>query len=283
MSTIADRTDEFINTHDLPDTDDFRKHLADFVSGCWADHYKIVMEKTIPDDKPTRGTKVSKENKIEDPTECKTRDDLRNCTSGTLNEFCKKQGLRVGGNKSEIMDRVWRYLQGNNSEEDMSPRNKPKKEKKVNEKHDCYGCTSKGTPCAVAATVEVDGHWFCWRHEENAQEIIANKGSSASKKSEKKTEKTSEKKTEKNSEKKVSKGKKKVVDEELETEESDNEVVKKKTVKKSSTPAPASKAKGKKVKEPEPESEEEEEEEKELEEEEEEENLSDQQETDNDD
>jgi len=118
---------------------------------------------------------VTKSDKIEDPSECKELNDLRNCTSATLDEFCKKNGIRVGGTKKEKMDRVWRYLQGSNSEEDMSPRGKAKKEKKVNEKHSCYGCTSKGTPCAAAATVEVDGHWFCWRHEEAAAEIIANK------------------------------------------------------------------------------------------------------------
>jgi hypothetical protein len=262
MSTINGRIQEFINTHELPDTDEFRESLADFVSGCWSDHFKIVMEKTIPDDKPAKGSKVSKENKIEDPTECKSRDDIRNCTSGTLNEFCKKQGLRVGGNKTEIMDRVWRYLQGNNSEEDMSPRNKPKKEKKVNEKHDCYGCTSKGTPCAVAATVEVDGHWFCWRHEENAQEIIENKNSSSNKKSPAKSEKKSEKseKSEKKAPAKASKSKKAPVSEdELKTDDSDTE---KKVSKK-----PVAKAKGNgKKKEPEPEPSDDEEESEEEEE-----------------
>jgi len=186
MSTITERINTFIAKYKLPDTDEFREQLGEFVSDCWKDHFKIVMGEPIPEEKKVVNTKVSKENKIDDPTECKNRDELRNCTSGTLNEFCKKQGLRIGGNKTEIMDRVWRYLQGNNSEEDISPRNKPKKEKKINEKHDCYGCTSKGTPCAVAATVEVDGCWFCWRHEENAQEIIASKAVPAKKESVKK-------------------------------------------------------------------------------------------------
>ena len=180
MSTILDRTNEFIAKFNLQDTNEFRESLSDFVTGCWGDHFKIVHGEPIPDDKKS-STKVSKADKIEDPTECKERDDLRNCTAGVLNEFSKKNGLRVGGNKKEIMDRVWRFLQGNNSDEDISPRNnKTKKEKKINEKHDCYGCTSKGTPCAVAATVEVDGCWFCWRHEESAKDIIANKGSSSS-------------------------------------------------------------------------------------------------------
>jgi hypothetical protein len=225
MSSIADRTTAFITKFNLPDTDDFRTSLGDFVSGCWSDHYKLVMEKTIPDDKTSN--KVTKADKIEDPTECKERDDLRNCTAGTLNEFCKKNGLRVGGNKKEIMDRVWRYLQGNNSDEDISPRTKTKKEKKVNEKHDCYGCTSKGTPCAVAATVEVDGCWFCWRHEESAAEIIANKGGAAGpsekKKTEKKVEKTEKKKAPLEVPEKKSKGKKKVPEPEPESEEEEQE------------------------------------------------------------
>jgi hypothetical protein len=174
MSTINDRIDLFISVNNLSDTQEFRTALGDFVAGCWQDHFKICQNEQIPEDKYS-SKKVSKAEKIENPSECKDRDDLRNCTSGTLNEFCKNHGLRVGGNKKEVMDRVWRHLQGNNSEEDISPRTKPKKDKKINEKHDCYGCTSKGTPCAVAATVEVDGCWFCWRHEESAQEIIANK------------------------------------------------------------------------------------------------------------
>jgi len=262
MSSINDRINLFINEYDLPDTQVFRDALGDFVSGCWADHFKIVQGETIPDDKPTKGasTKVSKENKIEDPTECKSRDDLRNCTSGTLNEFCKKQGLRVGGNKTEIMDRVWRYLQGNNSEEDISPRNKPKKEKKVQEKHDCYGCTSKGTPCAVAATVEVDGCWFCWRHEENAADIIASKSEIKS------VKKSESKKTES---KKVSKKTSKKVVEELQSE-SESDTGSKKNSKKTSK-------KTSKKPEPEPVVESESEEDQEEEEEE---DQEDQQETD---
>jgi hypothetical protein len=223
MSTINDRIDLFIAANKLVDTPEFRVALGDFVAGCWQDHFKICQNESIPDDKSS-SKKVSKADKIEDPSECKERDDLRNCTSGTLNEFCKKHGLRVGGNKKEIMDRVWRHLQGNNSEEDISPRTKPKKEKKANEKHDCYGCTSKGTPCAVAATVEVDGCWFCWRHEESAQEIIANKKGSSSKV-------VTEEKEKKGSSKVVTKekkGSKKVVtEEELETDDSDADTKKK--------------------------------------------------------
>jgi hypothetical protein len=183
MSTINDRINAFISKYDLNDTQEFRDGLGDFVAGCWEDHFKICMNETIP----AKASKVTKSEKIEDPTECKEINDLRNCTSAILDEYCKTHGLRVGGTKKEKMDRVWRHLQGNNSEDDISPRGKPKKEKKVNEKHSCYGCTSKGTPCAAAATVEVDDHWFCWRHEESAAEIIASKAAPVAKESEKAT------------------------------------------------------------------------------------------------
>ena len=122
------------------------------------------------------------------------------------------------------MDRVWRHLQGNNSEDDISPRGKPKKEKKVNEKHSCYGCTSKGTPCAAAATVEVDDHWFCWRHEESAAEIIASK----------ETAKPAAKSAVKETEKIGKKGKKADSD----SESGSKKVVKKKKVAKKPEPEP---------------------------------------------
>ena len=176
-SSIKSRIDSFINDNELPDDNDFRTKLADFVSGCWSDHFKIVMKDQIPEEKTK---KVTKAEKIENPTECQNVEDLRNCTAAVLNSYCKEHGLRIGGNKKEIMDRVWRHIQGENSEDDISPRNKKvtKAGKKNIEKHECYGCTGKGTPCAASATVEFNGQWFCWRHEENAADIIAAKSKS---------------------------------------------------------------------------------------------------------
>lgn len=229
-TTINDRITAFIAKFDLTDTDELRDDIMEFVTGCWGDHFKFIAKEPIPENNKPKGSKIAKADKIEDPSECKERDDLRNCTAGTLNEYCKKHSLRIGGNKKEVMDRVWRFLQGVNSDDDMSPRNKPKKEKKNSEKHDCCGCTSKGTPCAVQATVQVDDHWFCWRHEETAKEIIAATGKQVpvpSKKAEpvKVEKKKAEKKAEaENSEKKASKKGKKVPEPEPEPElESENE------------------------------------------------------------
>jgi hypothetical protein len=64
------------------------------------------------------------------------------------------------------MDRVWRHLQDESSDEDISPRSeKKKKEKKVPEKIECSGVTAKGTPCNVPAENEkIGGKCYCWRH-----------------------------------------------------------------------------------------------------------------------
>jgi hypothetical protein len=116
--------------------------------------------------------KVLKSEKIEDPSSCETYDGLRNCTTGVLNQFCKDKALKIGGNKKDLMDRVWRHIQGETSDEDKSVRNKPKSEKKVPEKHACCGTNTQGVPCGVSATEIFNGHHFCWRHITDAQKTI---------------------------------------------------------------------------------------------------------------
>jgi superfamily II DNA or RNA helicase len=111
-----------------------------------------------------------KQEKLEEPSKAKVRDDLRNCTKEVLNSFCKENGLRVGGTKKEVMDRVWRFIQEESSDEDISPRSeKKKKEKKVVEKHECCGKTAKGSECQVIAEDEpISGKYYCWRHAKSA-------------------------------------------------------------------------------------------------------------------
>ena len=101
--------------------------------------------------------------KLENPAKATTRDDLRNCTKEVLNAFCKENGLRVGGNKKDVIDRVWRCTQDNSDEEDISPRAKPKV-KKVVVKNECCGKTAKGTPCTVSGDELINGKCYCWRH-----------------------------------------------------------------------------------------------------------------------
>ena len=161
MSSINNRIEKFIADNSNRkvselSVEDFEK----MVKGCIRDLYEHVK------DVPIQTAIKEKTEKLEDPSLAQTRDDLRNCTKEVLNAFCKESGLRVGGTKKEVMDRVWRFTQEESSDEDISPRSeKKKKEKKVTEKFVCCGTTAKGTPCSVPAEEEqIGGKCYCWRH-----------------------------------------------------------------------------------------------------------------------
>ena len=178
MASIESYIDEFIVEHEL-DSESVKEPLTDLINKVNAALFRHLYSEQIPENatpaKKPVSNKAKKDDKIEDPTLCEKLEDLRNCTTGILNQYCKDQGLKVGGNKKELMDRVWRHLQGTDSDDDKSPRSKPKKVKVVPEKHVCFGCNAKGAPCAMAATEEFDEHWFCWRHIKEAAEIIEKK------------------------------------------------------------------------------------------------------------
>ena len=175
MSTLELIITTFITEHELDEA--IQEPLIDLVNKCMEGLFKHVYSEEIPDwaGKVSTGgktQKVLKADKIEDPTLCEKQDDLRNCTTGVLNQFCKDNLLKIGGNKKELMDRVWRHLQGTSSEDDKSKRNAPKKEKKTAEKHLCSGFNIKGEECGVAGTEESGGHHFCWRHITSADDFI---------------------------------------------------------------------------------------------------------------
>jgi hypothetical protein len=134
------------------------------------DLFKHVFKQSVPDSE-NKSKKVLKSEKVEDPTSCENYDDLRKCTTGILNQFCKDHGLKIGGNKKEIMDRVWRHIQGQSSDEDKSSRNKPKTPKKVPEKHSCCGTNTSGAPCGISATEEFEGKYFCYKHIAHASKF----------------------------------------------------------------------------------------------------------------
>ena len=159
MATVHDIINEFISEYEL--TDELSEPLSDLMSKCFAKYASIMAKEW---NGTTSGIKVKVE-KLEDPALAQSLEQLtKNCTSVVLNEFCRNNGLRVGGNKSDICSRVWRKLQGESSSEDESPRNKPKKSKKTSEKHKCSACTSKGLPCGSSATEQVGELWYCLRH-----------------------------------------------------------------------------------------------------------------------
>ena len=166
MSSVETIIDSFVAEYELDS--EIKEPIIDLINQCMNACCRQLLSEKIPDTPvaatKTKSQKVLKADKIEDPSTVESREELHNCTTGILNQFCKDSGLKVGGNKAVIMDRVWRHLQGTSSDEDKSSRTKTKASKKVDEKHACSGCNSKGAPCGVAGTGEFEGRWFCWRH-----------------------------------------------------------------------------------------------------------------------
>jgi len=176
MANLSEIVSNFITEHDIH-KENFDVDLMNLVNKVFEAFIKINLGTKIPENEPKapKTQKVLKADKIEDPASAESREQLNNCTTGVLNEFCKSNNLKVGGNKTQIMDRVWRFMQGESSDDDMSSRNKPKKEKKKSESHPCSGCNAKGNPCAVAGNEPYDGHWFCWRHIIDAKKFVEDK------------------------------------------------------------------------------------------------------------
>jgi hypothetical protein len=175
MASIDSIVNEFIAENEL--SSDIKLPLQGLVNKCFEGVFKHIYNAPIPEtgaSKP-KAQKVLKADKIEDPATCESREDLLHCTTASLAAYCKARNLKSAGNKTEVIDRVWRDLQGTGSEEDKSVRLKAKATKKVVEKHQCSGCNAKGEKCAVVGTEcfpETD-YWFCWRHITEAEEFIA--------------------------------------------------------------------------------------------------------------
>ena len=165
MSAMIALFDKFIAKHELEISSDDLDGLC-----------KQVLVLMYENAKSVQVAEKEKSEKLENPAKATDRDDLRNCTKEVLNAFCKENGLRVGGSKKEVMDRVWRCLQDESSDDDISPRvkAKEKKEKKV-VKQDCCGKTAKGTPCQVNGNEIINGKCYCWRH---AKDIASSSSSS---------------------------------------------------------------------------------------------------------
>ena len=172
MASIESRIDAFIAEYKL-DSSKIKDPICALITDAMGDLFKHVFNQPVPDSGNTKAKKVLKAEKIEDPSTVENQDDLRNCTTGVLNQFCKDHGLKVGGNKKEIMDRVWRHIQGESSDEDKSSRGKAKTEKKTAEKFPCSGCNIAGTPCGSSGTEAHGEYHFCWRHATDAEKFIA--------------------------------------------------------------------------------------------------------------
>jgi len=182
MTNMETMVDKFMTEHSIDE--DMKESIIDLLNGCFTDYVSHMaaswLDMPVGGNKANSGTnKGSKKDKLENPAEATSLDELRNCTSVILNEFCKDNKLKIGGNKKDIMERVWRHIQGKGSDDDKGRGAKSKKEKTKVEAHACFASTSKGDPCGLVANEEFDEKWFCHRHITDAESIIAKKGESS--------------------------------------------------------------------------------------------------------
>jgi hypothetical protein len=172
-ATLEMCIDSFISNHGLEES--IKDNLCELVSECFGLMFKHLLDVPVPvaaePVKPVSKKSTVKVEKIEDISSVETQDQLRNCTSACLNEYCKENNLKVGGNKVAVMERVWKFLQGTCSDEDKSRVAKPKKVKEPIVHHTCCGVNSKNQPCATGANEKFGENFYCWRHIEFASEI----------------------------------------------------------------------------------------------------------------
>ena len=134
----------------------------------------LQAEAPVPAKKGTAKKGTSKAEKLESVDEAESLEQLVStaCTTTILNDYCRENGLRIGGNKKEIAARVWRHKTDETLDDDISPRSKPKKVVAKKEVHQCFACNAKGQPCGLAADNLHESEWFCFRHIDTADEII---------------------------------------------------------------------------------------------------------------
>jgi hypothetical protein len=179
MAKMEDRIDAFISENGLDEN--IKDALIEVVNGCFSDYVSHMAKEWIatpvPATKATKKSPAGKAEKLDTAADAESFEQLKStaCTSVMLNDYCREHGLRIGGTKKEIAERVWRHLQGETLDDDISPRSKPKKVPVKKEQHKCFACNSKGQPCGNAGTEEFSGEWFCFRHIDNAEEIIEKK------------------------------------------------------------------------------------------------------------
>ena len=153
---------EFIQNNSLNER--VKDNLVEFAEKCILAYTGAFVRNFVAEKKQEVVTiKTSKKIKLENPQDALNFDDLQRCTSVALNEFCKKNEIRVGGNKKDIMERVWRFLQ-NSSDDDDFPKKKTTTKSAKRESHQCSCLNKKGNQCAISAFEEVNGKWFCHLH-----------------------------------------------------------------------------------------------------------------------
>ena len=170
--------DQFIAAHELDAS--AKEELIDLVNKCFTKYVTHMSSDWLQAEVPILAKKgtakkgTSKAEKLESVDDAESLEQLIStaCTTALLSEYCRENGLRIGGNKKDAAGRVWRHKTGETTDDDISPRSKPKKVVAKKEVHQCFACNAKGQPCGLAADNQHDSEWFCFRHIDTADEII---------------------------------------------------------------------------------------------------------------
>ena len=188
MASMETFIDEFIAKYSLaqPAKDDcievinncFKAYIdhmhMDFIKKPTGESSSVTNVKQV-----TKGTTTkTKDAPLENPAEASSMDDLSRSTIQTLSKFCKEHQLKVGGKKEEITARVWRFIQGTNSDEDRPPKARANRTKATDSPMPqvCQGIKKNGECCNLAGSNESllqPGKWFCFRHLDKATDSAA--------------------------------------------------------------------------------------------------------------
>jgi hypothetical protein len=213
--------DSFLNEYSLTDPG-AKDSLIEVINSCFKVYAQYMSKELLDSNTPKESQKKPKEPKkpkkesgvaaLENPADATSLSQLEECTVQVLSKFCKEHSLKVGGKKESLSLRVWRFLQGETSDEDRSSvkgskdSSKESKESKKNPKTPknsidpcfaCQGMTKSGTQCILAGTKELaEGQWYCFRHypkpleEEESGDSTDSSGSTNPKKEPKESKNT---------------------------------------------------------------------------------------------
>jgi len=176
--------DAFIAKYKLDDS--AKEDVIELVNKCFSKYISEMSSDWLQSETPIKNIPAKKlavkSEKLENAADAESLEQLLStaCTTTILNDYCRENGLRIGGVKKEAAARVWRHLQGEVEDDDISPRSKPKKVPVKRETHACFACNAKGQPCGLAADNQHEGEWFCFRHIDSADEIIEKKNAAVS-------------------------------------------------------------------------------------------------------
>jgi hypothetical protein len=120
MANMEDRIDNFIAENNFDEN--IKDDLIDLINCCFTDYVTHMAKEWLSTPTAKKSTSVTaktKKIKLDDPTQADCPEMLMNCTILTLNEYCKKTNIKTGGNKTELVERVWAHMQGNEVDDDV--------------------------------------------------------------------------------------------------------------------------------------------------------------------